>query len=183
MARLETGANRLRMRPARPSDARGIAEVHVAAWKSAYRGLLPDTVLEHLSVQEAEARWQERLVEPWAELLVLTQDDGIVGYVGYGPTRDEALDPKKVGEVYVLYVGPSAWRKGHGSALLRKAMQGLREAGSTEVVVWVLHDNEQAIAFYQSAGFVADGARKVKERADGTQMVIARYRQRFEERQ
>ena len=171
------------IRPAKPSDARGIAEVHIAAWRSAYRDLLPDSVLARLSIEEAEVRWQERLAEPWAELLVLTQDEAIAGYVGYGPTRDGALDPKKVGEVYVLYVAPPAWRKGHGSALLREAMDSLRKEGSTEVVVWVLYNNERAIAFYQSAGFVADGARQVKERADGTTMVIARYRQQFEERQ
>jgi ribosomal protein S18 acetylase RimI-like enzyme len=173
----KAGESQLPIRPAKSSDARGIAEVHVAAWKSAYRGLLPDAVLERLSVEDAEARWQERLSEPWAELLVLTREERIVGYVGYGPTRDEALDPKEVGEVYVLYVAPSEWRKGHGSALLREALDSLRKKGRMEVVLWVLHNNEQATAFYEAAGFVADGARQVKERADGTQMVIARYRQ------
>jgi ribosomal protein S18 acetylase RimI-like enzyme len=177
----KAGEGQVHIRRAKPSDARGIAEVHITAWRSAYRGLLPDSVLERLSIEEAEVRWRERLAEPWAELLVLIQDKGIAGYVGYGPTRDEALDPNKVGEVYVLYVAPSAWRRGHGSALLREAMGNLREQGSTEVVLWVLHNNEQAIAFYESAGFVADGARQVKERADGTSMIIARYRQRFEE--
>lgn len=180
METANAGGRRVHIRRAKPSDARGIAEVHVGAWKSAYRGLLPEPVLERLSVEDAEARWQERLAEPWAELLVLTEDEGIAGYVGYGPTRDEALDPKKVGEVYVLYVAPSAWRKGYGSALLREALDNLRKEGNPEVVVWVLYNNQQAIAFYEAAGFVADGARQVKERADGTQMVIARYRQRFQ---
>ena len=180
METANAGGSRVHIRRAKPLDARGIAEVHVGAWKTAYRGLLPQPVLEGLSVQDAEARWRERLAEAWSELLVLTEDEGIAGYVGYGPTRDETLDPKKVGEVYVLYVAPLAWRKGYGSALLREAMDSLRKEGSREVVVWVLYNNQQAIAFYEAAGFVADGARRVKERADGTQMVIARYRRRLE---
>jgi len=42
------------IRPATPEDARAIAEVHVASWRYAYRGLLPDDVLDRLSVEERE---------------------------------------------------------------------------------------------------------------------------------
>lgn len=169
-----------RIRRAVPADARGIAEIHIAAWEIAYRGLLPDSTLERLSVEEAEVRWRERLGEAWAKVLVLTQDERIVGYVGYGPTRDEAAD-ETVGEIYVLYVAPPEWRKGHGRALLRAAVDNLRAQGSQEIILWVLRDNEQAIGFYEAAGFVADGEQQVKKRRDGTRMVIARYRQRPKE--
>jgi hypothetical protein len=49
------------IRQAEPSDAGGIAAVQVAAWQSAYRGLMPDHVLDGLSVQEAEQRWRQRI--------------------------------------------------------------------------------------------------------------------------
>jgi ribosomal protein S18 acetylase RimI-like enzyme len=179
MAGSETGANRTRIRWAGLPDARGIAEVHVAAWRSAYRGLLPDTTLEQLSVEDVNARWEGRLTETWAQVLVLSHDEQVVGFVGYGPTDDEDADPENVGEIYVLYVAPEEWRRGHGTALLREAMDRLRAKGNTEAVLWVLHDNAQAIAFYESAGFVADGVKRVKERADGTRMIVARYRRRF----
>ncbi len=179
MGAANAGVRRTHIRKAEPSDARSIAEVHIAAWQAAYRGLLPDTTLEHLSVEDAEVRWRERLVEPWAEILVLTQDEQIVGYVGYGPTRDESLDPEKVGEIYVLYVTPAAWRKGYGTDLLREAMHRLCQGASREVILWVLHNNEQAIAFYEAAGFLVDGAKQVKRRQDGTSMIVARYRHQF----
>lgn len=38
------------------SGAKGIAEVHPAAWKSAYRGLQPGDVLDRLAVGDAERR-------------------------------------------------------------------------------------------------------------------------------
>jgi ribosomal protein S18 acetylase RimI-like enzyme len=180
VSRQSTSQGKTRIRRAKPSDARGIAEVHVAAWQAAYRGLLPDSALERLSVEDAEVRWGERLGERWAEVLVLCRDEQIVGYVGYGPVRDEAVDPEKVGEIYVLYVAPAEWRQGHGRALLREATDRLRTGNSTEVVLWVLHTNEQAIAFYEAAGFVADGTRQVKKRRDGTRMTIARFRQSIE---
>lgn len=42
----------------------------VAAWRSAYRGLLPDDVLDRLSVDDSEQRWRERIVNPWGHVLV-----------------------------------------------------------------------------------------------------------------
>jgi RimJ/RimL family protein N-acetyltransferase len=153
--------------------------VHIAAWRSAYRGLLPGTTLEQLSVEDIEARWQKRLRASQMEVLVRTQDEQVVGFVGFGPAPDEGSDLQVVGEIHVLYVTPPEWRRGHGTALLRAAMDRLCAKGNTEVVLWVLHNNEQAIVFYEAAGFVADGAQQVKERADGTRMMVARYRQRL----
>jgi len=49
------------LRAAVPADARAIAEIHVASWRSAYRGLLPDSLLDAMSVDELEQRWRSRL--------------------------------------------------------------------------------------------------------------------------
>jgi len=38
------------IRTARFQDARQIAEVHVDSWRAAYRGIVPDSLLEGLSV-------------------------------------------------------------------------------------------------------------------------------------
>jgi len=163
------------IRRAKSSDARGIAKVHVAAWKAAYRGLLPDNTLDQLSVDDSEARWKERLAGAWGKILVAEQKDRIIGFAACGASRDEDLD--KVGELYVIYVHPEEWRKGYGATLIGEAMKHLREAGFEEVVLWVLRGNQQAIRFYEAAGFVADGASKVKQRTDGTELPVIRYRQ------
>ena len=43
------------IRRARPSDAISIGAVHVAAWRSAYPGILPDDFLARLSVPRQAA--------------------------------------------------------------------------------------------------------------------------------
>lgn len=42
------------VRPADEADAPAIAAVHVSAWRTAYRRLLPDEVLDQLSVEAIE---------------------------------------------------------------------------------------------------------------------------------
>jgi ribosomal protein S18 acetylase RimI-like enzyme len=148
----------------------------VAAWQAAYRGLLPDRVLDGLSIEDSERRWRERIAEPWGYILVLERDGCIVGHAARGNTQDEDVDRQSVGEIYVLYVHPDSWRRGYGSALVDQCLACLRQDGFREVILWVLDRNAQAIGFYEAAGFWADGASRVKHRADGTDMPLIRYR-------
>jgi ribosomal protein S18 acetylase RimI-like enzyme len=164
------------LRRAEPSDARCIAEVQVSAWRAAYRGILPDSLLNGLSVADREKRWRERLTSDWGQFLVSEHNSAVVGFVGFGATRDEDANQLGVGEVYVLYVRPNRWRRGHGRSLLTESMASLREQGFREVLVWVLRDNQRAIDFYVAQGFAADGASKTKVRMDGTEIHLARYR-------
>jgi ribosomal protein S18 acetylase RimI-like enzyme len=164
------------IRHAEPADAKGIGEVHVAAWRAAYRGLLPDDTLDRLSVEASARRWEERIAAPWGHVLVAVQEDRVVGFAAGGNTQDEDVDPARVGEIYVLYIHPQVWRRGWGTALLDELMQHLRGDGFEEVILWVLEGNEHAIPFYRAAGFEADGASRVKRRPDGTHMPLVRYR-------
>ena len=42
------------VRPAKPGDARDIAEIHVRTWQAAYPGLVPADYLAALSVERYE---------------------------------------------------------------------------------------------------------------------------------
>jgi hypothetical protein len=59
--------------------------------------------------------------------------------------------------------------KGVGYSLCVQAEQHLRTEGFIAVILWVLKDNERAVKFYQSNGFVPDiGATKEIERGGKT---------------
>jgi hypothetical protein len=47
------------IRPATAEDAAGIAAVHVRSWQVAYRGQLPDALLDSLSVDQRTRWWGE----------------------------------------------------------------------------------------------------------------------------
>ncbi|HUQ39529.1 MAG TPA: hypothetical protein VM030_05200, partial [Acidimicrobiales bacterium] len=59
------------VRVAGVEDARAIAEVHVASWLAAYRGIIDDDVLDGLSVDARAARWVENLTDPEADATTL----------------------------------------------------------------------------------------------------------------
>ena len=52
------------LRAARPSDAPAIGAAHVAAWRSAYPGILPDDYLARLSVARQAAHYDGAIRGP-----------------------------------------------------------------------------------------------------------------------
>ena len=148
------------IRPATPEDARPIAEVHVASWRAAYRGLLPDAYLDRLSVDEREAQRREHLDDPSGEwgTLVAEEDGRVIGFVTFGPTRDDDAPPG-TGEVPAIYLDPAVVGTGIGRDLFAEATDGLRRAGYTRATLWVLEANERARRFYEKAGWTWDGSR------------------------
>jgi GNAT superfamily N-acetyltransferase len=146
------------IRPAGPADARPVAEVHVASWRHAYRGLLPDDALDRLSVDDREARWLGAFADPdpTGGALVAEVEGRIVGFASFGPSRDDDA-PAGTGEVPAIYVEPAALGTGVGRELLGAATRALREAGFGRATLWVLEANEPARRFYEKAGWRWDG--------------------------
>jgi len=53
-----SGTGGVIIRPARPGDENGIARVHVESWRSTYRGIMPDAVLDGLSQERRARHWK-----------------------------------------------------------------------------------------------------------------------------
>lgn len=149
----------MRIRPATREDARPIAEVHVASWRRAYRGLLPDDYLEKLSVDERESQRLAWFADPSPGSGVLVAEDRgrVVGFASFGPSRDDDA-PAGTGEVPAIYVDPAEVGRGIGRELLAEAEAALRAAGFGRATLWVLEANAPARRFYDKAGWTWDGA-------------------------
>lgn len=166
----------VRIRDGRPEDARAIAEVHVASWRWGYRELLPEAKLDALSVADREAMWAGWFAdpEPRAEVLVAEVDGSVVGFTGYGPSRDEDAS-EKAGEVRTIYLLEEAAGRGIGRDLFATAEERLRALGYEEATLWVLEANQRTRRFYEIAGWKPDGATST-ERVDCANLPTVRYR-------
>lgn len=162
------------VRRAVSSDARAIAKIHVSSWQVIYRGHIPDNVLDNLSIDEREKLWNT-LLENNVGIIVLEENDDLVGFVSFCPSRDDDADPVKSAEISAIYLNPRRWRNGFGKLLCNAAIDDLRKSGYTEVTLWVLDKNQQARQFYEKMGFINSTEIKIDER-DGYTLNEIRYR-------
>jgi GNAT superfamily N-acetyltransferase len=162
------------VRDARPEDALAIARVHTRSWQVGYAHAFPAEALAAISAERRAGRWAERLrsFEPRSAVLVAEVDGTVRGFVSVGPARELG---REVGELYAIYVDPDQWGSGVGQALISAGEQGLRDAGFTKAILWVLEDNPRARRFYEAAGWTHDGATKRDTHLE-TEVTEVRYR-------
>ena len=160
------------LRQAVTSDAEGIARVRVVTWQSTYLGLIPDSFLQNLNIEQSTVNWTKRLESSVqsAKTIVAEIDGTIVGYICIGVSRD--LDASDVGELYTIYVDPGHQGKGVGSALIREGIQFLKSMSFNKATLWVFDRNERAIKYYETHGWNATGKRKLDKLGDFELMEI-----------
>ncbi|WP_233451594.1 GNAT family N-acetyltransferase [Paraburkholderia caribensis] len=150
------------IRPASIDDAQGIAKVHIATWRDAYKELLPIEYLATLDENARAEKWRKALLAGAPCVLVAMTNGMLAGWVAFGPARDEDLD-SRCAEIEAIYVASDFWSRGIGTALMHAACERLRAKGFGTVALWVLEDNAAACSFYSRRGFEPDGAAKVVE--------------------
>lgn len=172
-----------RIRPAVIADAPGIARVHWDSHQTTYvePGRVARDRVEAWTMSDRVARWTANLaiandVYPapegfhrmaiWVAVVGGADGDGggdgggggdgqVVGWANTSAGRDP--DGPRDLELEGLYVLDAHHGTGVGQALLDAAI------GDRPAYLWALADNPRAHAFYRRNGFVADGAEKVDE--------------------
>lgn len=159
------GLNPVVIREASTPDAAAIADLHVRAWQTAYRGIVPDAILDGFSIDARRDFWTRALTraatDPADESRIwVVQEAGVVrGFAATRPSRDEDA-VAGTGEVHSIYLAPEAWGRGLGTALLEHAAADLRARAFTPLVLWVIEANTRGRRFYERAGWRPDGARQ-----------------------
>lgn len=140
------------IRPAVVKDAPGIAQVHVESWKTTYKGIFTDDLLDHLSVSDRTRSWNDILTKPPDRFVTLAVCDcagSIVGFACGGEERTGHLGCD--GELQAIYLLESVQRQGVGTLLIRQFVRELRLRGFSSMAVWVLARNPSR-RFYEALG-------------------------------
>jgi ribosomal protein S18 acetylase RimI-like enzyme len=164
------------VRKATVEDASGIAHVHVCSWQVAYRGHMPDEFLDDLDVEKRTNMWRELTQDPDKIIFVAEDSESnIEGFAALGGSRDADASPSTA-EVSAIYVHPEKWGKGIGRALLSASLDQVQKRDFDQITLWVLEANQRARSFYQSFGFLQDGAIKDDDHWKSFTVREVRYR-------
>lgn len=149
------------VRLARTSDVDRIAAIQVRTWRGLYGSLLQEAGIA-LEVADVAQAWATAILappSPTMRVLVATDGEDVVGFAAIGPSLDHDLTGD-CGEIHALVVDATAVGAGHGSRLMAASIDHLRAAGYQSAATWTLLIDEPRRAFWQSAGWVPDSARR-----------------------
>lgn len=144
----------VKIRPAEPAEAAAIAALHCESWRSAYRGILPDALLDGPLELERARHWRDTFAALTADDAILVAERGaaLVGFIavfakgepGFGALIDN------------LHVRPALTGGGIGRRLLGTAAARFAAAGASALHLWVYDANRPTLAFYKKLGGVVE---------------------------
>jgi ribosomal protein S18 acetylase RimI-like enzyme len=169
-------SSRIQIRQATVTDAQRIARIHVETWRAAYRGQIPDAILDSLDINRRAIFWNKHLAAQPHGISVVESEKEIIGFCDLIPSRDTDSNSKEIGEIAAIYVQPEFWRKGAGDALCRHSLKMARLQNYSAVTLWVLSSNTAARNFYEAMGFHLDGTTKVDKGFQNYELHEVRYR-------
>ena len=141
------------IRGGKSSDSAALGRIYCEAWKTAYRGIMPDEFLTTLTPRNCMPPSRHISQD---NCFVYVADGEIVGLVNFGPGRD--IDMPEIRSIYML---PEYWGKGAGTALFRAAEEAIKASGAHSLHLWTLTDNARACRFYEHMGMHECGGRTI----------------------
>lgn len=157
------------IRPVKPGDEVGAANVHIHSWREAYSGIIDSEHLDQLPARfnDRVSRWKHIIDESNLgdrKTLLALKDGNIVGFVSVGSGRDEQF--KTMGEIWSLYLLRACHSQKIGYLLLCEGMKALKNLGHRNSYVWVLKSNPTE-KFYLKSGATDSGVSKGIEIGSG----------------
>ena len=152
---------------ARRHNSRALAKLHVTSWRSTYRGIMPDKVINSLNYQRFEEKWEQLLSQNDPDVLTfmaLDPEHGLLGFIRAGSNGTE--DAPAPNEIYALNIAPRFQRRGVGTLLMKEAFYQINkhahwrveagidapEALCDSVFLWVLCANQKTRWFMKALG-------------------------------
>ena len=153
------------IRPAEVGDAHSLAACHVACWREAYSGVLPDERLAELTgdLDARTQRWSDILRNEPRRKWVAIAGAEVVGFASTEPARDDEM--AHLPELYALYIRASEYGTGLADRLVQPTI------GAASAYLWVAAENPRAVRYYEKIGFRPDGHSKIDDWLGGIREV------------
>ena len=117
--------------------------------------------LKRKQVEDIEARLEEydekytkQDLEAVFQIGIVDDNNHLIGGL------DACVTTFKILYVSSIFVEEKYRRQGYGRQMMDRVLKDIKEAGYSEVVLWVFRDNLRARAFYEATGFKLTGLSK-----------------------
>ncbi|MFK3938137.1 GNAT family N-acetyltransferase [Alkalihalobacillus sp. NPDC078783] len=156
-------------------DAPAMAKVHVDSWRTTYKGLLPDEMLENLSYDDRTKLWENNIQNERGFIYVAENEDGQIVGIASGEKREKSKD-ENVGDLTTVYLFKEEQGKGIGARLTNQILEDLYSLGCTTVYVEVLAHNQSRV-FYEKMGATLHQEEQITLRGENVDVLIYEWKQ------
>lgn len=140
------------IRPAVVEDVAVLARIQTQAWNAAFCDILsPEALAQATNLEETQDMHQFVLEHQLAHVLLLSVDGSPQGFCAWGGNRDNLGED--AAELICIHSFPQFWGTGCNSQMMQHVLEAARDAGYTQLILWVFVDNTRARRFYEKHGF------------------------------
>ncbi|HEV2705360.1 MAG TPA: GNAT family N-acetyltransferase [Pyrinomonadaceae bacterium] len=146
-------------REATAADCQAVAEVHVRSWRESYSGIVPQSFLDKMSVEQRAQAFARGFTDDSYKMYVAeVPEKGIVGFADFGELREGSGAFEA--ELYALYLLSEFQRKGIGEKLFRQVVEALVRRGQHSMLLLTLEVSPYR-TFYEKMGGRVRGRKQI----------------------
>jgi ribosomal protein S18 acetylase RimI-like enzyme len=147
-------------REATVSDCVAVARTHVESWRQSFVGIMPQTFLDKVSVENRAKAFEKRFsVDSYKMFVAEAPERGVIGFVDFGEPR-ESIDTYEA-ELFAIYVLPEFHRKGIGGRLFNLCIDNLVGNGQSSMYLFALEVSPYK-SFYEKMGGQVVGRKQIE---------------------
>ncbi len=140
-------------------DIPNVVDIQIDGWKSAYKGIVDDNILNSMNRNERIEKRRNDYKENG--FIVAELNNQVVGFCRYIDSNKFTQDIPNIDcELLALYVKPKLKYNGIGTRLFQFVINDFKSKNKNKMILWCLKDNESSKKFY-----IKMGGKIIKERA------------------
>lgn len=132
-------------------DIPNVVDIQINGWKSAYKGIIDDNVLNSMN---RDKRIEKRKNDYKENGFIVTElNNQVVGFCRYIDSNKFTQDISDIDcELLALYVKPNLKYNGIGTKMFQFVTEEFKKKHKTKMILWCLKDNEPSKKFYTKMG-------------------------------